>query len=183
METKIRTKQIVQTALFLAIAIVAQLLGTLMGGAGSIGQILTGSIVNMCLVLAVSMIGLIPALAISVLSPVLAFVFGVMKFPFAIPVVIIGNAIYVVLIKIIFKSVSETKMPVQKIIEIIGVIVSAVVKALAMWSLAKYVLMMFTKVPAPLIASFSFPQAITGTIGGIIAIVVYAILKKTKATN
>ena len=177
------TLRITFTGLFLAIAIVAQLLGTYLGGAGNIGQIITGSIINMCLILSGCIVGIYSGLSIAVLSPMLAFLFGLMKLPFAIPVVMIGNIVYVIISVLIFKMIQKKDMNLlsSNLILFFVFAFSACIKALIMWSSAKYVLVMFTKVPPMLIASFSFPQIITGTIGGVLALFLIPVLKKSRA--
>lgn len=181
MNTNSKTKKLVLTALFLAIAVVAQYIGGLLGGSGGVGQIITGSIVNMCLILSGCIIGMPYGFIISVLSPCFAFILGIMKFPFAIPVVIIGNAIFVLIITLTYKAIKDKKDVVKVVITLISVVVAACIKALAMWFLSKYALGLLTTVPAPLIASFSFPQVITGTIGGVLAVILLPILQKANS--
>ena len=176
-----KTRQITFTALFLAIAIVSQFVGSNLGGAGFLGQYITGTIVNICLMLSGIMVGVYSGLTIGVLSPCLAFLLGVMKFPFAIPVVIAGNIVFVLITVLIYKAVSEKTLGLKAIVMIIVVIAAAAIKALVMWFSAKYLLNNFTAVPAPLIASFAFPQVITGSLGGLLSLALLPILKKAKA--
>ena len=176
-----KTRQITFTALFLAIAIVSQFVGSNLGGAGFLGQYITGTIVNICLMLSGIMVGVYSGITIGVLSPCLAFLLGVMKFPFAIPVVIAGNIVFVLITVLIYKAVSEKTLGLKAIVMIIAVIAAAAVKALVMWFSAKYLLNNFTAVPAPLIASFAFPQVITGSLGGLLSLALLPILKKAKA--
>lgn len=176
-----KTRQITFTALFLAIAIVSQFVGSNLGGAGFLGQYITGTIVNICLMISGIMVGIYSGITIGVLSPCLAFFLGVMKFPFAIPVVIAGNIVFVLITVLIYKAVSEKTLGLKAIVMIVTVIAAAAVKALVMWFSAKYLLNIFTVVPAPLVASFAFPQVITGSIGGLLSLALLPILKKAKA--
>ena len=176
-----KTRQITFTALFLAIAIVSQFVGSNLGGAGFLGQYITGTIVNICLMISGIMVGIYSGITIGVLSPCLAFFLGVMKFPFAIPVVIAGNIVFVLITVLIYKAVSEKTLGLKAIVMIVTVIAAAAVKALVMWFSAKYLLNIFTVVPAPLVSSFAFPQGITGSIGGLRSLARLRIRKKAKA--
>lgn len=182
-----KTRILTQTALFLAIAIAAQFLGAQLGGAGGIGQIITGSVVNLCLICAVVLTGWISGISIAVLSPVLAFFLGVMKVPFAIPVVIIGNLLYIVICKFSY-GFTEKKignLAAQSALNIVFTALAACVKAAGMWLSLNFLFVSFfnEKQLAMLSASFSLPQVITGSIAGVIAAILLPALKKTRKEN
>ena len=174
-----------RTALFLAVALVAQLIGMNIGG-GIVGQLLTGSLVNMALIVAGCVVGLSSGCTIAVLSPLLAFTFGMMKFAPAIPIVMIANIIIVVLTSLTYTFLAKKykdKLIFLNFLALLGMIFAAFCKCAFMWVSALYILPLFVAVPPPILASFSLPQAITGTIGGIIALPVIPNLLKVKRKN
>ncbi len=176
------TAWVARTGLFLAVALIAQLIGSQMGGS-PFGQIITGSLVNMALIVAGITAGISSGISIALLSPCLAFLLGIMKFAPAIPIVIVGN-IAIVLVTAFaynFYSGAQMKPVLQKLFILIGMIAGALLKCAIMWISALYLLPLFVaKVPPAIISSFSIPQAITGTIGGLLAMLTVPSLLKIK---
>jgi len=179
------TAWIARTGLFLAVAVIAQLIGSQMGG-GIAGQIITGSLVNMALIVAGITAGISSGISIAVLSPCLAFLLGIMKFAPAIPIVIAGNIAIVIITAFIYNyySKSEMKLALQKLFILLGMIFGAFFKCVLMWISALYILPLFVaKVPPAIISSFSLPQAVTGTIGVILAMLTVPSLLKIKRND
>ena len=85
-------KTLCRTAIFLALLIAVQFVTR------SMGQYVTGSLVNLVLIAAALMCGLWGGLAVAVLSPFCAFLIGIgPAFPQIVPAVALGNAVLVVL--------------------------------------------------------------------------------------
>lgn len=94
MQSKL-TKQMVMTAALLALTLVFQNLRLLPMDA-TVSSYLIGSLVNLCLILAVCLIGLWSGLTISVAAPLVALMQGYAKLPL-VPYIIAGNAVLVLL--------------------------------------------------------------------------------------
>ena len=90
---KITTKQLVQTALLLAICIASQYFKNL-------SVYITGPIVNLTIILAVLSVGLWSGLLLSIIAPVTAFFFTgspiMSAIPLMFPAVMAGNAVLAV---------------------------------------------------------------------------------------
>ena len=171
---KITTKQLVQTALLLALCIVFQTLKAL-------SVYITGSLVNAVLILATLSIGLFGGLMIALASPVVAFLLGatpVMNLiPAMIPVVMAGNSIVVLAVYFLKKKNL-----------VAGLLTGAVCKAGFLWLAVWFaILPLFSgNIPeakrAVMVATvktqFSLTQLITALIGSLIAWLVWARMKK-----
>src|SRR5690554_7433658 len=93
MNIKNETRNMIFSALFLTLAVLIQILGK---NIPQINQFFVGPMVNAILLLTVYFAGLKWAALIGVLTPVLAFLSGVLATPMApfIPFIAIGNFIY-----------------------------------------------------------------------------------------
>jgi hypothetical protein len=175
---------ITTTAVLLALIVVAQIIpfpGTVL-----LRQFFTGSLVNLILITAASSIGLSSGVTLSVLSPILAFLFGILAAPVMIPVIIIGNVIVVVITWWFFKTAQNRKNKNEMLVLVIsGVILGAVVKCAFLWvTTAKIITPILVSKSAKsalvhlLNLSMSWPQAIAALIGGILALLVLPSIKK-----
>ena len=91
-KTSSSLKTLCRTAIFLALLIAVQFVTR------SIGQYVTGSLVNLILIASGLMCGLWGGLAVAVLSPICAFFIGIgPAFPQVVPAVALGNAVLVLL--------------------------------------------------------------------------------------
>lgn len=185
MNTNKKINWITRTALLLAVALIAQFIGSNMGGQ-LVGQLVTGTIVNMALMIAGIIVGISSGITIAIFSPLLAFFLGILKFAPAIPVVMAGNLAIMLLAVLVYKRLSGLiKNPVaDKICVLFGMTAAAFIKCGIMWLSALYILPLFVpKVPEALVASFALPQAVTGTMGGIMSLIVIPALLKSKRTD
>ena len=181
---KLSTKQLVQTALLLAICIASQFFKNL-------SVYITGPIVNTTIIIAVLAAGLWSGLLISVIAPVTAFFISgspiMAAIPLMFPAVMVGNAILAVCTwyfqnKLHFKG----KLPV-------GLAVGSVLKAAFMGILIVLILLpifgdnIASKLPKPealpMVLStarvtFSLTQLITALTGSILACIIWMPLKK-----
>ena len=91
-KTSSSLKTLCRTAIFLALLIAVQFVTR------SMGQYVTGSLVNLILIASGLMCGLWGGLAVAVLSPICAFFIGIgPAFPQVVPAVALGNAVLVLL--------------------------------------------------------------------------------------
>lgn len=181
MNTNRKVIWITRTALFLAITIIAQFIGKSIG-VPIIGQLFTGILVNMSLIVAGIVVGLSSGCTIAVLSPFLAFLFGMMKLAPAIPVVMVGNLAIVILTALIYKRFSNGSLDVfaQNLLQFVGMVIGAAAKCALMWLSALYILPLFITVPPIIVTSFGIIQAVTGSAGGLLALIIIPSLLKIK---
>lgn len=157
---KFETKSLIRTALLLALTLIVQ--------SFKMPQLITGSLVNAMLIIAAGTVGMYSGISIGLLTPVIAFFVGILKFPPMIPFIMIGNALYAW----IFSS--------QKNI-IFGISLASVVKYLWFLISVKYILKSLSiKVPALVVQTFTLPQLFTAFLGGIIGSTIILLLKKIK---
>lgn len=184
---KIDTKWITRTAMFLALVILAQFIGSRMSAGGLMGQLVTGSLVNMLLIVSGIVAGISSGLVIAIISPILASLLGIgPTFPQIIPVIMLGNVIIVVLTYTAYRTLSKSKNAfVRQGGILLGFFTSGAVKAGFLWlGVVKVVLPMLTQLkPAQvdtLSLMFSWPQLLTAMIGSLVAIVVLPSMLRIK---
>ena len=172
-----RVLWITQTAVMLALLIAVQAATSGLGN-----QFVTGSCVNLILAVTALTVGLWGGVAVAVISPFGAFLFGIgPKFIQLIPAIALGNLVYVVLLALM---VGKTVRPMWR--QGIGLVTAAVSKFLTLYFVITRLLVpalvsagvIPAKASAVLAANFSWPQLVTATIGGILALVVTPALKK-----
>ena len=162
---------ITRTAIMIALLIVLQAATAPLGN-----QFITGSIVNCILFVSVMMFGLPSGLAVSILSPFFASLFGIgPAFPIIIPFIGMGNGALVLVWHLIAGSKDNI------IHRATGIIAAAIAKFAVLYiGIVMFVAPLILELPpqAPIYLMFSFPQLITALIGGGIAFAIYAPLKK-----
>ena len=187
---KITTKQLVQTALLLAICIASQYFKNL-------SVYITGPIVNLTIILAVLSVGLWSGLLLSIIAPVTAFFFTgspiMSAIPLMFPAVMAGNAVLAVTVWYFQKKTSfKWRLPA-------GLIAGSVLKAVFMGIVIVLIILpifsdnIASKLPKPealpmVLATakvtFSVTQLTTALIGSALAYVIWMPLKKYfKAEN
>ena len=171
---KIKTKQITVTAIMLAICLVSQFFKNL-------SVYITGPIINAALILTVLYAGMACGIILSIITPVTSFFITgspvMAAIPAMFPCIMIGNIILVVCVGLLRKKCGKAAgFPVS-------IAIGAILKALFM-GIALIILPAF--LPAPmhkmlpvLQLQFSVTQLITAVIGGIYAVIIAAVLKKT----
>ena len=177
MNKKIRW--ITETAILLA------LLVTLQAVTKGFGQLVTGSCVNAVLAIAALVGGLASGLTVALISPVLAFLLGIAPQILTVPAIMVGNAVYVVLLYVLADK-SGKNLPRQ-----VGAwLAAAVVKAGVLYLLvAKLIcglladrLLAAGTLKPPMLqalpATFSWPQLVTALIGGAVALLIAPLLRK-----
>ena len=176
MNKKIRW--ITETAVMLAMLIALQALTK------PLGQIVTGSCVNAVLAITVLLCGMSSGITVALLSPVFAFLFGIAPQILTVPVIMLGNTSYVILLRVvsgdgkqIWKSVSALLAAALCKFALLYVLVTHVIcGVLAEGLLEKGLLKqpMLTALPA----TFSAPQLVTALIGGAVALLIVPTLRK-----
>jgi hypothetical protein len=172
-----RARWITQTGVFLAILIAAQAVTRMLGN-----TFVTGSINNMLFILAVMLLGLSSAITLCVISPILATAFGIGPlWPF-VPFIIVGNIVLVILWHIIACKY-EKKAGRCKTREVIALIVGASTKFLVLFIgivnlVVPYILGLQEPQASVVSAAFSWPQIITASVGGLLAMLIYTPLSK-----
>ncbi|MBQ8833704.1 MAG: hypothetical protein IJ001_02105 [Oscillospiraceae bacterium] len=176
MNKKIRW--ITETAIMLALLVTLQALTK------GFGQFVTGSCVNAVLAVSVLVGGLWSGVTVALISPVLAFLLGIAPQILTVPAIMVGNALFVVLLHVIAgKDASVAK-------RVTAWLVAAVVKFAALYAIVVLLicgvlsegLLASGVMKAPMLtalpATFSWPQLVTALIGGGIAMVIVPVIRK-----
>ena len=173
---KKKTLWITETAVMLALLIALQ------WASKPLGQLVTGSCVNTVLAVSALLCGLSSGLTVALLSPLFAYFLGIAPNLIAVPVIMVGNSLFVLLLSVfsgkqIWKSV-------------LAWLVAATAKFAAMYALIVWVIcglaadflisqgILKTPMLKMLPATFSWPQLVTALIGGGIALLMVPVLKK-----
>ncbi|MCL2352461.1 MAG: ECF transporter S component [Firmicutes bacterium] len=170
-----RVLWITRTAVFLALLIVGQITTAPAGN-----TLITGSVVNLILIVAVMTCGLASGAAIAVISPVLAKLFGIGPLVWAIiPVQIAGNAVLVVL----WHYIGNNRILAGRdVAGICALVIAAVMKFAVLHIGVSLVVMPLLTLPeakaATISAMFSLPQLATASVGGAFALAILPVLRK-----
>ena len=147
-----------------------------------IGQFITGSCVNAVLAITALLIGAGGGIAVAVASPVFAYLFGIAPNLVTVPVIMVGNTLFVTLLRFLYGSCLYKKA--------VAWIVAAVIKFAVMYALVAGVvcglaadtLLSHGILKAPMLnmlpATFVWPQLVTALIGGGIALLIAPSLKR-----
>jgi hypothetical protein len=171
-----------QSALLLALLLTVQLLTR------SYGQIVTGSLVNLILLTATFIVGWDGGLIVGMVSPFTAYIMGVGPAFIQIVVFIaIGNCLFVTVAWLL--SQRTISNPKKIFVSGISLLVAAVVKMIFLWiGLVELALPLIPGLSSKQIdiisASFTWPQLITASLGGMWALLVVPALQRlTKKSN
>ncbi len=174
-----KTRVVTRTGLALALLVVLQFLSSMaLGSLPQLAkQLITGSLVNMMLALSVVFIGMWPGIAVGILSSVLATLLGIGPvFPVITPFIAASNAIYVVILALIFKRSQAFSARLG------AVAVAATVKCGFLWLTVPWVVSRIPEAKPPQVAMmtlmFSWPQAITAVAGGVLCLLLTPVLRK-----
>ncbi len=164
---------ITRTAILLALLLVLQAVSK------PLGQLVTGSLVNMVLIVAVMVAGLASGLTVAIVSPVLATLLGISPLWALVPFIVLGNAVLVLL----WHYIANCKKGKAAVNYGIAWVTAAVAKFAVLFAGVAMVLVpLILKLPEPkasvISGSFSFPQLFTALIGGAVAMLVIPVLKK-----
>lgn len=174
-----RNKKIIwitQTALLIALVVLAQLLSKVVPQ--NISQFVTGSLVNLVLIIGAFVPGFASAATAALISPILAAFFGIIPghLPQMVPVVMAGNLTIVFITWLFSRASHGLGKPSAAALNVIGVVAGALLKSLVMWgATTKIIIPVFhvaAKLAKALIMVVSLPQFITGVIGGVLALLI-----------
>lgn len=175
---KVKTKNITQTGLMLA------LLLTLQWATKPLGQLVTGSCVNTVLAAAALLVGLGGGLLIALLSPIFAFLLGIAPQLVTVPAIMAGNSVLVLLLYFIGRRSSFWG-------KAIAVVAASAAKFLVLYALVvKIICGVFSAglieqglLKAPMLqklpAMFTWPQLLTALIGCTLAATIIPLVKKS----
>ena len=158
------TKKLTYSALILALALVFQSLRLIVPIPPVIAPFIIGSLVNACLLIATTAVGLKSGLIISLITPFVAYIQGQLPLPLFIVPVFIGNGL---LVSCYWLLERKARMA--------AVVVAAVAKTSALFIMFSALLAFISlpdKLATALMFSMSWPQLVSGIAGGVIAIIV-----------
>lgn len=140
-----------------------------------LGQLVTGSCVNLVLGVAALFGGIWCGAAVALLSPLFAFLLGIgPALPQLVPMIAAGNAVLILLLRLPGRDAAAKRW--------LAVLMAAAGKFLALYllivKLALPLLNLPEKQTAMLAASFTWPQLLTALIGGALAMAICPVLKK-----
>ena len=174
---------ITETAVLLALLIVLQWVTK------PLGQFVTGSCVNAVLAVAALFVGLGGGLTVALLSPVCAYLLGIAPNLVAVPAIMAGNAVFVLLLKLIagnsktfWKNVTAWLAAAVAKFATLYIFVVVLICGPLSGSLLESGLMKKPMI-AVMTATFSWPQLVTALIGGALAFALVPVLKKALRKN
>lgn len=175
-----KTLWITQTAAMLALLIALQWVTAYIPK--PVQQYITGSCVNAVLAVTVLIVGMSSGLTVALLSPIFAYLFGIAPNLVAVPAIMAGNAVFVVLLKLIYGK--------QLWQQILAWLAAAAAKFGVLYLLVVVVacrllsdkLIASGVMKAPMLkvlpVTFSWPQLVTALVGGAVALLILPALKK-----
>jgi len=173
-QNKRRISWIARTAMCIALLIVFQAATAPLGN-----QLVTGTVVNLVLVVAAIASGLSSGLCVALISPVFAKLFGIGPLWAIIPFVALGNAALVLVWHLIGGGRFKNRL--------VGYLIALPVAAAAKYAVlylgvVKLAVEILLKLPQPqagvISQMFSLPQLFTALMGGAVAILVLIPLRK-----
>ena len=179
-KTDHKIKWITRTALCTALVLLAQMIGKLLpagaviAGPFSLNQLITGSLVNLVLILAAASAGVWSGVTCGVISSILAALLGMTPVPFIVPAIALGNAVIAAAAWFLFTRFNGTG------IRAAGVVLGAAAKCAVLWLTVPALLGILPDIPPKqvqmLSVMFSWPQFVTAMIAGMLALLVYPAL-------
>ncbi len=155
------TQKITRVGILLALTLAIQWMG--------LPQLITGTAINAMLLISASTVGLVPAVMIGCITPVIALLVGIMKTPLMplIPFIVGANAVLV----LVYGYTQHRN-------KYMAMILAAVAKFLVLWVAVKWILI--GALPGPVLekvaVTFGITQLFTALGGGVIALAVVPFL-------
>ena len=169
---------LVQTALMLAMLV------TLQSVTKPMGQLVTGSCVNLILAITVLVVGYSGGLTVALLSPMFAFLLNIAPNIVTVIPIMLGNAVFVALLKLLYNKQQILALAAAagaKCAVLYVLVVKVICDYLAPDLLMKKVgdtIILAPKMLKMLPTMFSWTQLFTALIGGAVALLIYPTLKK-----
>lgn len=181
---KFNASWLTRTALALALVVLSQFIGKMIPagavilGPVSVGQIITGSLVNLMLIMSVLLIDIKAGVTVGILSAILATLLGIGPiFPIITPAIAAGNAILVIIVGLGYNASQGKNLG-----RLAGIALGAVAKCGFLWYTVPKLFAFIPEIKPPQAVAlgimFSWPQLITAMIGGLIAMAIYPVVKK-----
>jgi hypothetical protein len=170
-----KVQNITFAAMFIALLVVVQ------GVTAGFGNtIVTGSLVNAILIVAILTTNYFPAVATALVSPVVATLIGIGPTWAIVPFIALGNLTLVLVWGTLGRSGKGAYVSLHKVL---ALIVAALLKfAVLFLGVTKLAIPVILAIPEPkasvMSAAFSLPQLITASIGGVIALVIAPLILK-----
>ena len=166
---------ITQTAICIALLIAAQIVTSSFAN-----TLITGSIVNLILIISVMICGFTSGITVAIVSPVFARLLGIGPLWTLIPFIMLGNISIVAIWHFITHRNGRRKMQ-----YILAWLLGAVTKFLVLYiGIVKFAIPVLLQLPekkATMVsAAFSLPQLVTALVGGTLALVILPIVKKAE---
>ncbi|MEI6287234.1 MAG: ECF transporter S component [Bacillota bacterium] len=158
------TKKLTYSALILGLALVFQSLRLIVPIPPVVAPFVIGSLVNACLLIATTTVGLKSGLIISLITPFVAYMQGQLPLPLFIVPIFIGNGLLV-----------SCYWLLERKARIAAVVVAALAKTIALFIMFSALLAFISlpdKLATALMFTMSWPQLVSGVAGGVIAIIV-----------
>lgn len=174
---------ITETAAMLALLVVLQAVTK------PLGQLVTGSCVNAVLAVAVLLCGMGSGLTVALISPVCAYLWGIAPQILTVPVIMLGNAAFVFVLRMagggtknIWKNVTALLAAALGKFALLYLLVKYGICGILADTLMEQGLLkgpMLTALPA----TFGAMQLVTALIGGTLALLIVPVLKKALRKN
>ena len=164
---------ITRTAVLIALTIVLQAATLQLGN-----QIITGSVVNLMLIISVMTCGLPTGLTVAAFTPIMPTLLGFGPVWPVVPFIAVANMALVT----VWHFIGNRQMGNKYVSYVVATITGALVKfAVLYFGVVQLAMRFIPGLPQPLAFMFSYPQIITASIGGVCAIILLPPL--LKATN
>ena len=173
-----KTVWITSTAVLIALLIGMQVF------TAQFGQFVTGSLVNLILIISVMTCGPASGLTVAVFSPFFAKLLGIGPLWTIVPFIAIGNVVLV----LVWHFLGNMRFANVHIVRVIALIAAAVCKFLTLYiGVARITVPLFLNLPEPQAAAissiFALPQLITASIGGALALVIIPVLTRSSTAR
>jgi len=164
------TKKLTQAALILGLALVFQSLRLIVPIPPFIAPFVIGSLVNGCLLVATTSVGLRGGLIIALITPIVGYLQGQLPLPLFIAPVFIGNGLLVGCYWLLERKA-----------RVAAIIVAALVKTAALFIMFSALLAFISlppKLATAVMFSMSWPQLVSGLVGGFLALIILTRIKQ-----
>ena len=185
MTQKSTVRFMTRTAILLALTLVFQVFGKDLASGLLVPPMyqsfVVGPLVNLCLLVATAFAGIWSGVAVALLAPLGAFATGSVPEPLFMPVIALGNVILVLCFATADHMADKLKPHMKLMLRSIGILFGAVFKTIWLWGgITVYMSLFAVQAPVRQLLGFaySWPQAVTAAIGGVLAIVVLKFLEK-----
>lgn len=162
-----RTQWITRTAVILALAVTVQLFRL----PPPANQVVTGPLVNALLILAAILVGPGAGVLVGCLTPMIAYMFGIMAFAPMVPFIMAANAVLVLVFYMVMRKKEDDKLIRLGLVSVLAVVVASAAKFLVFYITVNYGIKLINFVlPGPAAAVFGVMQLYTALAGGALAL-------------